>query len=163
MTRLVDDIIAEARGELRNQLVRQYLRSLPRGLTRHEYRLREGDADLTLIEITASPGLASTAPAPRSVREVGTVVGIDFEPHTQAVRLVRPSGALLRLTATEEQIAAAMELRHAEVEYCGIIRGDEQSLVWIRAAAPRPDAPGPDERAALIEAWWGGLLDRLAH
>ena len=88
-------------------------------------------------------------------------------------RELRKIVAFLGLTATEEQIAQAVErssadrmrkLEQAQADKNGLFRGSRKDLSFVRAAGSggwRSDLPAP--QVARIEAAWGHLMQHLGY
>ncbi|NPC73410.1 hypothetical protein D7Y27_25645 [Corallococcus sp. AB004] len=91
----------------------------------------------------------------------GAVGGLEpAESNMRAIRIVRPGGGDLTVTATAVQVEQASHLREISAM---VVMGPEPRLIWIRQAGADVPVPSAEERDAHTLRKWSELLRRLAQ
>jgi hypothetical protein len=159
--KLVRDIGAESKGVLQNASARQYLRSLPRGLTRQVYLAARDGRELARVEF--GEALLGELPeeAPRLVRVTGHVVAVGFAPGDPSVTLHSEQGTQ-KYAAKASGSEQAIALRGKEVVAAALI-AKEPRLLWIRSAVEPHEAASMEKTIAHLETRWGRTLAVLAQ
>lgn len=160
---LLNDIEAEARGELRNTSVRNYLKALPEGVTgqRYAFSANGGRREVRIGSVTL-PELPAEMPVIHERMYV--VVGVGFEPGDVFVKLKGSEETPVYCEATAEQVSQALELRFGSV-YAMIVRqpGKKARLLRLRKASEGLRPLSPEEEESLVYGKWNELLRRLAE
>lgn len=159
---LLNDIEAEARGELRNISVRNYLRALPEGLTGQKYAFAENGYKR---EVSVGSMRLPEVPAEMPVlhERQYAIVGVGFEPGEQFVRL-KGAEETVHCEASTSQVARALELRFGSV-YAMVVRqqGKKPRLIRLRKAGEDLPLLSPEQEEQLLYGKWTELLRRLAE
>lgn len=158
-TKLLDALQYESQGAATNAIVRNYLRSLPAGITRQDYSLHSNGRVLKEISFgeAALPELPPEMPS--IAQYLGSIVGVGFEPGRPEVRIKTEAGSAT-LAATAEQVEAALGLRDVRVKAVAVVQGSEQRLLVLqRSGLPLVRA----SRQEAIYDRWQGVLRRLAQ
>lgn len=162
--RLLEDIEAEASGKIQSFMAREYLKSLPTGVTQHDYDLSQGGTKVKTVHVQGT--LASEIPAemPKLLHVRGKVAAVAFEPSSVTIRADVEEGRRITARCPEELVDKAIALRHSDVVAlvsAGI--GNRCRLVWIRDAAEHRQVPGADDRAQALSEAWSTTLAILAR
>lgn len=159
---LLSAIDAEARGDIQNAAVKNYLRSLPSGIQRQKYTVQAGDrvktvevGDVTLSELPVG--------APFLDEFSGTLVGLGFEPGPTEFRLRMESGFIRVCAATPEQVDEAIVYRSQQVRVMVARSHGTERLLWFRPVEAARRRVPLDEAADYLMTTWDGLLKRLAQ
>lgn len=160
VSRVLDAIEKESKGVPRNSRVREYLRTLPFGLTRQYYALRVDGELRREVEVLAVRLPTEVDELPQLIEVVGKVVGVGFEPGRNFVRVKSSdaSSSEITLNATATQVDRALEIREADVRVLAL----EPTSRLLRIERET------DHRArldvdAFVFAKWRNVLERLAH
>jgi len=158
-TQLLDALEFESRGRATNASVRNYLRSLPRGIARQDYSLHRNGA--VLKHVSFGEALLPELPPelPYIGQHSGEIVGVGFEPGRPEVRMKTDTGTLT-LVATSEQVEAALRLRHLKVRAVTLVQGSLHRLLVLQ------ESNLPLARLSREEAIydrWQTVLKRLAQ
>lgn len=167
LARVLDDIQKESQGHLVSALARDYLRALPRGVTSHDYDLRQDGVSVKRVQVQESR-LPEVPPALSYTSKItGYIVALGFEPGTVTIRDGSDRKSKITCSATEEQIATAIDLRSRDVVAMCVSTGDAKQsrprLLWLRDATSPPVAPDEDTRAARFLEDWRETLAILAR
>ena len=157
--KFLDAVELERQGILTNASVRQYLQSLPRGLSKQTYRVERDGTPLREIvfgEVRLPP---SPLDVPYLAEYVGAIVGVGFEPGESEVR-IQTQTTLVTLTATAHQVETALTLRSLLVRGIAVVNGTSRRLLNLQEAN-LPIARETRERAIFER--WNGALARLAQ
>jgi hypothetical protein len=157
--KLLDAIEAERQGILTNASVRQYLRSLPKGLSRQTYSIyRNG---IALREISFGDVALAEVPThvPYIAEYIGEIVGVGFEPGELEVRM-KAGHDVVSLTATATQVETALKLRSINIRSLAVIHGSSRRLLLLQESSIPMNRS--TQEAAIFQRW-KGLLARLAH
>ncbi|HEV7508557.1 MAG TPA: hypothetical protein VGS07_26990 [Thermoanaerobaculia bacterium] len=159
---LLTDIEAEARGELRNAAVRNYLRALPDGITGQKYAFIENGSrrELAIGSMRLPEGPTEM---PILHERLYAIVGVGFEPGESFVRFKGMEEATIHCEATAQQVAKALELRFGSV-YALIVKqsGRKARLLRIRRAGEELSPLTPEQEEHAVFGKWDDLLRRLA-
>lgn len=159
---LLNDIEAEARGELRNTVVRNYLKALPDGVTGQRYVFSQnGSRREVRIGSLNLPEMPEEMPIVHE--RLYAIVGVGFPPGDSFVRL-KGAEETVYCEATQEQVTKALEFRFGSV-YAMIVRqpGKRARLIRLRKAGQELKPFTPEEEERLIYGKWDELLRRLAE
>lgn len=157
-TELFDAIDAERQGSVRNTAVRNYLSSLPQGISKQSYSLSRDGKQLRDISFGIADLADTTVDLPYLKKRSGRVVGVGFEPGKTEIRVQTIDG-VERMAATAKQVESALELRTAIIEITTVVIGGSQKLLALHST--HDSAPPPKREAAIYERW-NDLLQRLA-
>ena len=155
------DVERESAGYPSHYKARKFLGSLPDGLTRQTYRQKSADGQvLRSVEIERMH-LPVTAPSPHLIEFHGLLVGFGFEPGRQEIKVRLGSGGLVTLSASQEQVDAALAMRLVEIDVLAVAEPSKMRLLRFTTAEFTP--PSAVEREAFVFGTWSGLLNRLAQ
>ena len=157
---LLGAIEAEANGEYRDGAVRNYLRSLPEGVTGQKYKfesngkiIEKSIGSMSLPEIpSALPYLFETN---------GFITGVSFSPGKPAVSIETEDKKQIKCDAKDDQVETALRLRGREVTAFMIVNGNIR-LLNIRAADEDLKPLSAEQKEHNIFGKWDDLLQRLA-
>jgi hypothetical protein len=157
---LLEAIDSERNGTPKHAQVRKYLRTLPFGLVRQLYLLRENGAEIKKVEfgsmVLAEPNLK----APHLTELRGYVIGVGFEPGRNEIRIKTETSPNLVFSATPQQVEKALSLREGQVKILAVAQDDRSRLLRIQEGRyPWPRA----SRDEAVFDKWNGLLTRLAQ
>jgi hypothetical protein len=157
--RLLEAIDDERNGIARNASVRNYLHSLPKGVTYQTYVLH--DNGKTIGEVSFGEMSISALPPdlPHIAHYIGKIVGVGFEPGRSEVR-IKTTTAQVSLSASTEHVEKALSLRGSEVIAVAVVQGSSHRLLIIQ------DSQSPlntSTRDAAVFERWNGVLRRLAQ
>lgn len=158
----LDSIEGESKGELRNAAVRNYLRSLPVGISSQSYKIEQ---EQTLIgAVTISNMDIAQIPEQLSYLEKveGDVIGVGFAPGPIEIRIKPKNENAVVLAASEKQVINALLLRDNPVTAM-ILMGKTKKLLWIRSLNTPEIHLSNEEAIEHINRRWGGVLKRLAE
>jgi hypothetical protein len=114
-TELLDAIQAESQGQFRNNLVRHFLRALPPGLSKQNYRLYEGNRIIREVQLGQVKLPEGMLDLPYLEEVVGMVTGVGFDPGRDEVRIRTDNATHVTAIAVSEQVENALTLRHEKV------------------------------------------------
>lgn len=158
---LLDSIDRESRGQPSNWPVRQYLNALPEGIHKQTYEFHENGTVRKRVEIGDVKLMEIPAEFP-FLREVeGSIIGVGFDPGKTEVR-IRGESASANFDANEEQVEAALAIRHNPVRTIGIQAGKHSRLLRIQKATEPRFAVTADAIEEHIFKRWSGVFARLA-
>ncbi|HEX7681352.1 MAG TPA: hypothetical protein VF713_24675 [Thermoanaerobaculia bacterium] len=157
--RLLEAIDDERNGIARNAGVRNYLESLPPGITFQSYVLHDngkaiGDVSFGEMTITSLP-----PDLPHIAHYVGKIIGVGFEPGKPEVR-VKTANATVSLSASADHVEKALDLRGSEIIAVAVVQGSSHRLLIIQ------DSQSPintSTRDVVVFDRWNGILRRLAQ
>ncbi len=158
-TQLLDALDSESRGVAKNASIRNYLRSLPIGITQQNYWLRQNGTILKHVSFgeTALPDLP--VDLPYVAEYFGNIIGVGFEPGRPEVKMKTEAGSVT-FAATSQQVDSALLLRHTKVRAVTVVQGNSHRLIILQDA----DLPlNSSTREAAIYERWQGALKRLAQ
>jgi hypothetical protein len=158
---LLTDIEAEAHGELRNAVVRKYLRTLPEGVTGQLYTLSENGRHRRDVSIGSMSLPEGPTEMPVLHERTYAIVGVGFDPGDSFVRL-KGADETVNCDATPEQVAKALELRFGSVRAMIVRQGRKARLIRIRKAGEELRPLTPEQEEHLLFGKWNQLLGKLA-
>lgn len=160
----------ESSGQLRNGMVREYLRALPKGVTSQLYTVRRSDGVDQTVEIKHVAIAKLPADAPGLSEFDANIVGVGFEPGRLEVRLLELKGRhLLTCSATQALVERALALRSQPVRALMVTTPDPAKghskvrLLRIRPAEDAETKLRPEDRDGLVWRRWDELLRRFAQ
>lgn len=161
ITRVLDDLEAEAAGTPRNVAVRKYLQKLPPYVTRQVYVARKDGAVLREVSIGNLSMVETTASLPRVIRFSGRLakVGLERGKETISIR-VAATGRIITLAATSDLVERALELRQGDV-LITVTTGATARLLRIDPIDAEVGGT-PEERLEHLTARWAVALSELA-
>jgi hypothetical protein len=159
---LVESIKAESAGRPTRGVVRKYLSSLPPGVTAQRYELFDNgrlisEAAFGTAELPVVPDLL-----PYLISTPAQVIGVGFETGKTEVRIRTEDGHATTLSATPEQVDAALEIRSGSVHVRAVVNKKSYRLISIRPMSQEPSDLSDGQKTALVFDKWAGLLKRLA-
>ncbi len=156
---LLESIRSEAEGTHRNIAVRNYLRSLPKELTRQYYTLHENGRAIDHVELrSVSLPAEVEEPLPELNKWHGRVTGVGFEPGRFEVKIKGQDGTQVTAFSTENQVADALKMRSGDVEALTITTPNGNRLLILENDEMRVTRPTLDD----IFAKWGDTYRALA-
>jgi hypothetical protein len=157
--RLLEAIDDERTGIARNAGVRNYLKSLPKGITYQSYVLH--DNGKAIREVSFGEMFIPSIPIdlPHIAHYVGKISGVGFEPGKSEVRVKTTTG-FVSLSASTDHVEKALNLRGTEVIAVAVVQGNSHRLLIIQDAQLPINTSTRD--AAVFERW-NGILRRLAQ
>lgn len=158
---LLDDIEAEGSEQLRHARVREYLESLPIGLTRQSYDLRRNGQSIRTVELSTVQLAKPPQDLPTLVSVSGELVGAAFPPAASEIK-IKHEGGTLSVSATPEQVDRAIEMRH-QILRALAVRGKGARLLRLGAASEPEPSTSRAEVVSRIDTKWADLLKRLAQ
>jgi hypothetical protein len=108
---LLEAIESEARGDHRSAAVRNYLRALPRELTKQVYNLHENGREIRRVDIGALALPDQEEALPAFIEAEGRISGVGFDPGRWEVKVKGEEGAQVIASATQAQVDTALEMR----------------------------------------------------
>ena len=157
---LLDAIDEERRGNLRNEQVRTYLKSLPSGLTHQAYSLwRDNTTRIREVEFGTADLSAEVYGLPYLIEIVGKVTGVGFEPGRNQVRFITDQGEMT-VGATSQHVEYALENRPNSIRALILIQPEIRRLLSIQLEKEKRI---PLDTEAFIFQRWGELLQKLAR
>lgn len=163
LQKFMRDVKSESRGQPANVLVRNFLTSMPTGLSFQRYEAyRDGDLlDFAEVGAVKLPELPVEPPFLRELH--GTIAGVSFEPTKPEIRFATPEGKF-NVPATLSQVERALALRKGPVHALMIDGpGVLSRLLWLREESAPGPLDDPRARTEAIFGRWGRLLERLAQ
>lgn len=151
----------EARGIRRDRFVRQFLHSLPKGLSRQRYSVLVDGKPEAVAEFTELVVAADVEEYPAMVKLRGKVEAVQFgERGEPRVSFAPWEGRMVTASATKEQVRQAIELQgKAQALF---LLGDRPRLLWIRADDAPVSPLAEEEREEYLFKRWGGVLEGLS-
>lgn len=156
--RFLHDLRMEAAGTAAHHRVRSFLRALPDGLSRQQYVQTRSDGTTQQVELGAVR-VPESPESPHLVDVIGEIVGVGFEPGRNEVKLKAFTGETITMSATPEQVDAAIQTRGAEIAVLGVVQGSRIRLLRLGAGRQL----SADERLAHVFGTWNSVLARLAQ
>jgi hypothetical protein len=158
-TELIDSIVSESRGNLRNQYVRDYLKKLHPGVTEHSYTLDRNGTTLRNVTIGSVVLATEMFTLPYLFELTGRIVGVGFSPGRNQITVMHEESRTFTATANQKQVDEALEWRDHPVRLL-LLEGDPPKLLRLQLQS--------DLRVRLdVERYvyerWDGLLRRLAQ
>jgi hypothetical protein len=156
---LLDALEGESQGVARNSRVRDYLRSLPAGLSHQSYSLHRNGT--ILRQVSFGEALLPEFPhdLPYIAHYQGDIVGVGFEPGRSEVRIKTESGSVACF-AEPEQVNKALALRGTKILAVAVVQGNAHRLLVLQdAKTPLPTST----RERAVYDRWQGVLRRLAQ
>ena len=147
---LLDAIHSEANGTHRNSAVRNYLKALPKELTRQTYRLHENGRPIRNVEVSKLQLPEQQSPLPAFVLAEGRVAGVGFDPGRCEVRIKGEDGFQLSAAATARQVDQALGLRSQNVHVVAVTTAAGARLLTIETDTMRVKRPSLDD---LFDQW----------
>ena len=158
-TQLLDALDEERRGNLRNVQVRNYLMSLPSGVTRQTYVLLQDHEEVKRVEFGMADLAAEVFGLPYLTEFIGRVTGVGFEPGRNQIRFQTETGQDLTIAATGEQVNYALEYRSEPVRVL-MLQAEFRRVLWLQVET---DSPPRLRVEHFIFKRWDGLLRKLAN
>ena len=122
--RVIEDIEKESNEIPRDKQVREYLASLPPGITRHEYELVV-DGEMKRHCVLGAPSLVELIQdLPFLVQQTGRVIGVGFDPGSKWVRIKAQDGSEVTIQAQDRTVDRALEIRDEDVKVLYLDSGD---------------------------------------
>lgn len=158
---LLEAIEAEADGKLQSKGVRNYLSSLPAGITAHKYdfRLNGTSKTVSIRETKLAEEPTSTA---HFLEIEGRIVSVGFEPGEAFITVDPGTGKGVKAGATAEMVNRALELREVPVTMFMVVKGKPRALNIRPVDEPLASLTEEEHEEALFGKW-DGLLKRLAQ
>ena len=156
---LLDAIDEERRGNLRNEQVRKYLKSLPSGLTHQGYSLRRNGEVIRSIEFGDVDLPSEVYGLPHLIEILGKVTGVGFEPGKNQVRFMTEQGEMT-IDSTSEHVNYALKNRAHPVRALILIQQGIRRLLSIQME--KEELRKLDTKSFIYERW-NGLLQKLAQ
>lgn len=150
---LLESIEAESKGILKNAAVRRYLQALPRGLTRQSYSLTDKRGvvrEVQLGNVTLAPPVQDL---PSLVEISGRVAGVGFPPGTTEVKIKAEGVVQMTASATEKQVARALQLRSGEVRSLAVSSADGLRLLVLEPSEFSRSARAARANQAIFDKW----------
>jgi len=161
VTELLEAIVEESQGHLRNASVRRYLEALPKEVHKQVYDLHENGATKKHVEI-GDLALTDLPLGLPSLREfTGNVVGVGFPPGKPEVR-VKSGPVSTALDADEPQVDTALQLRKDAVRLLGVDDGSRKRLLRIERATDQPFKMTHQSIENHIFKRWSNVFARLS-
>jgi hypothetical protein len=159
VNQLLDALHEEQRGNLRNVQVRNYLMSLPTGVTRQSYTLFVGPKEVRKVEFGTPDLAAEVFGLPYLSEFVGRVTGVGFEPGRNQIRFRMENGQDVTIGATGRQVDFALENRSEPVRVL-MLQSEIKKVLWIQTES---ESPRRLNMETFVFGQWDGLLRRLAN
>lgn len=159
---LMDAIDAERQGRRRDRFVAEYLRALPRGVTRQRYSLREGGQETKVVEFEEMRLLELEAPPPALRLLRGQVEGVVFGERSgrPEVKFAPFNGKVFVASATRAQVSEAIDVQHAAIGL--FLMTEVPRLLWIRREGSDLPVLPEKQRTAHFLSHWADVLKELA-
>jgi hypothetical protein len=138
---LLESIESEARGEHRNAAVRNYLKALPKALTKQIYDLHENGREVRRIDIGTVSLPEQEQPLPTFIEAEGRISGVGFDPGRWEVKIKGEEGAQVTASATETQVNRAFEMRSQNVRVLALASADGTKLLVLENEEMRRKRP----------------------
>jgi hypothetical protein len=161
LAKVLDDIDAEVRGELRNYRVRRYLTALPADIRHQTYSLRTDGKSLRVVEFGESHLPEVPKEPPKLYRLIERLTSVGFDPGGCFVGITS-DGRTLKASATNDQVDVALQLRTEDVEAAVLVHGNSSRLLWLRRAKTPLPVPDPAERIRYLHSEWHETLEELS-
>ena len=156
---LLESIKSEASGTHRNSHVRNYLRSLPKELTRQDYDLHENGRSILHVELrSVSLPEEINEPLPELRKMRGRVTGVGFDPGRFEVKIRGEDGSQVTAFSTEAQVLDALAMRAGEVDALTLASADGNKLIMLENEFKQTKRPTLDD----IFLKWGDTYRALA-
>jgi hypothetical protein len=163
-TEFVSAVEQESAGQPRNGMVREYLRSLPPGVTSQSYTVQRSDGQGRTVRIGPMALAKLAADAPGLDEVIASIVGVGFEPGRLEVRLLESkSKRPLSCIATPALVERAIGLRSQSVRALIVTSGNKVRLLRLRSTDDSEQAVPSTTREALLWHRWDELLRRFAQ
>lgn len=159
-TQLLEALDSESRGVAKSASVRNYLRSLPTGITKQTYWLHRNGT--TIKEVSFGEAVLPDLPVdlPYIAEYSGYIIGVEFEPGRPEVKMKTEAGSDVTFAATSAQVDSALDLRHTKATAVAVVQGKSHRLIILQEA----DRPlNHSTREVAIYERWEGALKRLAQ
>jgi hypothetical protein len=157
--RLLEAIDSERRGVVKNAAVRNYLRSLPTGITYQSYEIHDNGKAIGNVSFGGMSIPSLPPDLPHIAHYVGQIVGVGFEPGKSEVRVKTDKG-IVTLTATTAHVDTALALRGADVLAVAVVQGTSHRLLILQGS----QLPiNQSTRDIAVFDRWSGILRRLAQ
>jgi hypothetical protein len=154
----------ESKGVPKDSNVRDWLQALPAGIRYQKYSVEDesGGPLREPVEITDVHLAETPAMLPCLVRFSGQVIALGVEPGKSEIRLRKADGHTVSLSATNDQVLAAWNLRETRVRVLAVLTA-ERKLLTIE----QDDAPEFVVTDGLVQEHvfqkWDEVLRRLAQ
>lgn len=148
---LIEAIQAESEGQMRNTPVRHFLRALPPGLSKQNYRLYEGTRlikEVTLGQVALPEGMAAL---PYLQEVIGMVTGVGFDPGRDEVRIKTDDATHVTALAVVDQVEKALSLRHEKVR--ALLLHSEFGAKLLTLVDNESLRPAFSEERYIFEQW----------
>ncbi len=159
-----DSIEMESKGIPKDSNVRDWLYSLPSGLTSQKYQVEDETGKelhppviITNVQLAEKP-----QEMPHLAKNTGSVVALGFEPGKEEVRVKKDDGGTVTLFATSDQVLKAWQLRDARVRVM-FVKSKNRRLLSIQNAEDEEFTPTDELVDKHIFQRWQVLLHRLAQ
>ena len=159
---VLDDLEQEGAGTPRDKCVREYLESLPSGLTRQQYSLTV-DGSMRREVVLERVVLAQLGPdLPFLVETDGKLIAVGFDPGRRWIKIKSNDGPEVSINARDETVDRALEWRakgDISVLYLDLGNGTRK-LVRIQ---PVDEAPPRLDTERFVFQKWKNVLEALAR
>lgn len=158
---LMDAIDQERKGNLRNEQVRAYLKSLPVGVTHQTYALvRKNGSIRREVSFSVADLAAEVFGLPFLMEIVGRVIGVGFDPGRYQVRFLIETGQEMTVASSSRQVEFALENRAVPVRALILVQPESRKLLRLQLEhEPRVRL----NHKTFIFDRWDELLRRLAE
>ncbi len=160
--RLLGDLEYESRGVHRNKSVREYFRQLPAGITKQDYVLRVDGAVRREVHIGTVSLALESSDSPYLTEITGSVIGVGFDPgkHFVKIKSADSTASESTLSATREQVDAALENRERQIRVLVLNYPGGARLLKLQ---PSSDRKVKLDTNSYVFHKWNDLLARLAQ
>lgn len=148
---LLEAIEAESEGQMRNNLVRNFLRALPPALSKQNYRLHEGNRlikEVKFGQLDLAEGMVSL---PYLQEVTGMVTGVGFDPGRDEVRIKTDDATHVTALAVVDQVEKALSLRHEKVR--ALLLHSEVGAKLLTLTDSESQRPVFSEERYIFEQW----------
>lgn len=161
---LLDSIERESKGQWTHASVRNYLRSLPPGVTRQVYELKNSAKPAKTVEIKDVHFTTPPAGFPYLVEIEGNVVGVGFDPGRNEVRVkAEETPSAVTASATPDAVDKALTLRKEKVRAVAVnVSGKRPRLISLNRSTDPHFKFTTEAAEEHIFKRWKELLGRLA-
>jgi hypothetical protein len=159
---LLDAIERECRGELANAGIRSYLAMLPPGITRQEYNFHANGRPIKEVRVGAIKLTSMPSELPYLQELTGNIVGVGFDPGRSEVRVKPEGGNVANISATNEEVDRAIDVRHEKVRTLAIHTSKGMRLISLKRASEPRAAFDPETARRQIDERWREVLRELA-
>jgi hypothetical protein len=147
---LLEAIESEAKGNHRNTAVRNYLKSLPKQLTKQVYNLHENGRAIRRVDIGSVSLPEQESPLPAFIKAQGKISGVGFEPGRWEVKVKGEEGTQVTALATETQVNRALEMRAQPVRLLALSSAAGTKVLVIENEEVRTNRPSLSD---IFDKW----------